>query len=318
MMQASFEGKSVWKAGALSFLSSAATYGIGEAFKGTAMTFGNELLRAGAHGLSSAVFTAIDGGNFVSGFASGALASCIGSYAQCVNMNSGLMIASTTAMGGAVAWATGGDFLQGAMQGMTIGLFNHAMHDGNGGIRYYHDQNGNIHGDISEVVVVPSRHVSNNALGFAVGANTVLDCIGSSLKQHGGNSTWGSNRSFYWHAAGQRAFYGNQYVRTIRLTQIGKGITKVTGPVGTALSGYEIYSGYKLDGEQVGYNTVRATADVAGGWAGAWAGLKVGGFIGGSIGAVPGAIIGGIIGGVCGSFGGSYLGTLSVDKAYGQ
>ncbi|WP_036888948.1 hypothetical protein, partial [Hoylesella enoeca] len=75
MMQASFEGKSIWKAGALSLLSSAATYGIGEAFKGTAMTFGNELLRAGAHGLSSAVFTAIDGGNFVSGFASGALAS---------------------------------------------------------------------------------------------------------------------------------------------------------------------------------------------------------------------------------------------------
>ena len=129
MMQASFEGKSVWKAGALSLLSSAATYGIGEAFKGTAMTFGNELLRAGAHGLSSAVFTAIDGGNFVSGFASGALASCIGSYAQCVNMNSGLMIASTTAMGGAVAWATGGDFLQGAIQGLSIGLLNHQAHE---------------------------------------------------------------------------------------------------------------------------------------------------------------------------------------------
>ena len=129
MMQASFEGKSVWKAGALSLLSSAATYGIGEAFKGTAMTFGNELLRAGAHGLSSAVFTAIDGGNFVSGFASGALSSGIGSYAQCVNMNSGLMIASTTAMGGAVAWATGGDFLQGAIQGLSIGLLNHQAHE---------------------------------------------------------------------------------------------------------------------------------------------------------------------------------------------
>lgn len=41
------------------------------------------------------------------------------------------MVASTTAMGGIVAWATGGDFLQGAMQGMTIGLFNHAMHNEN-------------------------------------------------------------------------------------------------------------------------------------------------------------------------------------------
>ncbi|MGF0099307.1 hypothetical protein ACQRD6_13430, partial [Prevotella sp. SGI.027] len=53
----------------------------------------------------------------------------IGSFAQSVNMNPALMIASTTVMGGLAAWATGGDFLQGAMQGMTIGLFNHAAHD---------------------------------------------------------------------------------------------------------------------------------------------------------------------------------------------
>ena len=32
-------------------------------------------------------------------------------------------------MGGAVAWATGGDFLQGAMQGMTIALLNHQAHE---------------------------------------------------------------------------------------------------------------------------------------------------------------------------------------------
>ncbi|MGP1481135.1 MAG: RHS repeat-associated core domain-containing protein [Hoylesella enoeca] len=325
MMQASFEGKSVWKAGALSLLSSAATYGIGEAFKGTAMTFGNELLRAGAHGLSSAVFTAIDGGNFVSGFASGALSSGIGSYAQCVNMNSGLMIASTTAMGGAVAWATGGDFLQGAMQGMTIGLFNHAMHDGDGEIRYYHDKNGNIRGEISEVVVIPSRHVGNDVLGVAVGMNTILDGIGTSMKKSSGNSSWGSNRKIYWHATAQRGFYGNQYVKTIRLNTVGKSITKVTSPIGILLNvsqvvvgAYDDYQYYRNYGYTDGYNTVRATAEVAGSWTGAWAGLRIGGLIGGSVGAVPGAIIGGIIGGVGGAFGGSYLGTLSVDKAYGR
>ena len=131
MMQAAFEGKSVWKAGALSLLSSAASYGIGELFKGATATFVNELLRAGSHGLASGVVSALDGGNFASAFVSGAAASGIGSYAQRVNMNSGLMVASTTAMGGIVAWATGGDFLQGAMQGMTIGLFNHAMHNEN-------------------------------------------------------------------------------------------------------------------------------------------------------------------------------------------
>lgn len=93
------------------------------------------------------------------------------------------MVASTTVMGGAVAWATGSDFLQGAMQGMKIGLFNHAMHDGDGDIKYYHDKNGNIRGEISEVVVVSSRHTSYNLLGVAVGMNTILDGIGTSLKK---------------------------------------------------------------------------------------------------------------------------------------
>ena len=129
MMMASFNGENVWKAGALSLLSSAASFGIGAAF-GNVGSFGNELLRAGVHGVSSGVFTALDGGNFGSGFLSGALASGIGSYAQGVNMGTGWMLASTSGMGGLAAWATGGDFLQGAMQGMTIGLFNHSMHDG--------------------------------------------------------------------------------------------------------------------------------------------------------------------------------------------
>ena len=131
MMQAAFEGKNVWKAGALSLLSSAASYGIGEAFKNVASTFGNELLRAGAHGLASGVVSALDGGNFVSSFVSGAAASGMGSYAQSVDMNTGLMVASTTAMGGVVAWMVGGDFLQGAMEGMNIGMLNDAAHDSN-------------------------------------------------------------------------------------------------------------------------------------------------------------------------------------------
>ena len=53
MMQASFEGKSVWKTGVLSLLSPAASYGIGEIFKGAAATFGKELLRAGSPRLGS-------------------------------------------------------------------------------------------------------------------------------------------------------------------------------------------------------------------------------------------------------------------------
>ena len=130
VMNAAMSDKPIWKGALLGAASAAATYGIGSIFNGVG-TFGHELLRAGAHGLSSGVFNALNGDNFWNGLISGAASSGIGSYAQSINLNSGLMVASTTAMGGIVAWATGGDFLQGAMQGMTIGLFNHAMHDEN-------------------------------------------------------------------------------------------------------------------------------------------------------------------------------------------
>ena len=127
-MNAAISDKPIWRGALLGGLSAAATYGIGSIFNGV-RTFGHELLRAGAHGLSSGVFNALNGDNFWNRLISGAVSSGIGSYAQSINLNSGLMVASTTAMGGIVAWATGGDFLQGAMQGMMIGVFNHAMHD---------------------------------------------------------------------------------------------------------------------------------------------------------------------------------------------
>ena len=130
MMQAAATGRNVWKAGAFSLLSSAASWGIGGLFSNATATFGNELLRAGAHGLASGVLSALDGGNFASSFIAGAAASGIGSYAKGIKLDNSIMIASTTAMGSVVAWATGGDFLQGAMQGLMIGALNHAQHDG--------------------------------------------------------------------------------------------------------------------------------------------------------------------------------------------
>ena len=82
-----------------------------------------------------------------------------------------------------------------------------------------------------------------------------------------------------------------------------------------------LVEGFQLDGGQiktVGYNTARATADVAGGLAGAAAGLKVGGFIGGCIGSIPGSIVGGAVGGIVGTVGGRRLGTGFVDMIYGR
>ena len=132
MLNAAYSGQSIWKAGAMSLLSSAASsavsFGIGAAFGGTG-SMGHELLRAGAHGLAEGVLSMVKGEKFGSSFLSGATASGIGSYAQTVKMDLGLMIMSTTAMGSVTAWATGGDFIEGAIRGMIIGVLNHREHD---------------------------------------------------------------------------------------------------------------------------------------------------------------------------------------------
>ena len=128
---AAFNGESIWKAAGISILSSAASYGIGSIFGATG-NFGHELLRAGAHGLASGVTSALSGENFGRGFVSGAVSSGIGSFASGVDMNDGLMLASCAAAGGLTEWALGGDFLQGAMNGLTIGAMNHLQHEPQG------------------------------------------------------------------------------------------------------------------------------------------------------------------------------------------
>lgn len=137
-MNAVMSDKPIWRGALIGGISAAATYGIGSVF-GPAGSFGREMLRAGAHGLSSGVLNVLNGDNFWNGLISGAASSGMGSFAQSSNWNSYLLMASTTAAGGAIAWATGGDFLQGALNGLQIGAFNFAEHDGydgNGGPGY--------------------------------------------------------------------------------------------------------------------------------------------------------------------------------------
>ena len=306
-MNAAMSDKPIWKGALLGAASTAATYGIGSIFNGVG-TVGHELLRAGAHGLSSGVFNALNGDNFWNGLISGAASSGIGSYAQSVNLNTGLMVASTTTMGGIVAWATGDDFLQGAMQGMQIGILNHSLHDGDeGSIPLKVSVTTNEAGMYEVTVIGARKGGKENILAIAAEINTITDCFGTSLKKNSGNTTLGSNGKLYYHVAGQRGFYGNQYVSTVRLVHVGKVITKATGSVGKVLDGISIYDGYKQDRNQIGYNTVRAVADVAGGWAGAVAGLKIGTSIGslfGGVGAIPGAVIGSTVFGIIGAYGG--------------
>ena len=320
MIGAAYSGKSVWKAGAFSLLSSAARYGVGAVF-GQTGSFGNELLRAGAHGLADATLSALSGGDFFSSFVSSASSSGIGSYAQAARMGTGLMGASSSAMGGMVAWVTGGDFLQGALKGLQIGLLNHAMHDGGFGIRYYHDKNGNQCGDISEVVVTPDK---SWVVPVAETTNTILDNIGSSLKKHGGNSTWGSNGHFYWHGSGKQGFYGNQYVTATKLSVIGVKIAKYTGPTGKTLDFIQltngIYSDYEAYGQYGytnGYNSIMATARIVGGSVGSIKLMGVAASAGSTFGPA-GTVIGGIVGGIIGAWGGSKLCEIGVNMLYSR
>ena len=154
MMQAAYNDQNIFKAGGISLLSSAASYGIGQAF-GAVGSFWNEATRAGAHGLASGLTTSLYGGNFFSGFVSGAMSSGIGSFGQKVDMPSVAMIGCSTVMGGFTSWATGEDFWQGAMNGLTIGMLNHGQHD----ITYTKDESGNILGYIPEVEVIGHRHL---------------------------------------------------------------------------------------------------------------------------------------------------------------
>ena len=125
-------GDNGWAAVGKGILSGAMSLGIGSLFSGPLQgisgTFGGELLRAGAHGLASGVTSALSGENFGKGFASGFASSAMGSFGSYVDMNDGLMLASGAAMGGLTEWALGGDFLQGALNGMIVVGMNHMQH----------------------------------------------------------------------------------------------------------------------------------------------------------------------------------------------
>ena len=326
MMQAAFNGDNIWKAGALSLLSSAASYGIGSAFGGVG-SLGKELLRAGAHGISGGLFSMLSGGNFGSGLASGAISSGLGSYAQGMRMNPGLMIFSSAAMGGVAAWVSGGNFLQGALQGMKIGFFNHAAHTG----EIYRDEQGQYRCDLPELECIANAPSNIGALEVASWINTVIDSGAKSCEKYGQNSTVGNNFKFYFRADNQRPFYGNQYVKTINLQSFGSKVGKVTGFIGWSMSGYEAYNAYQIDTSYYDnnnyYNTVRVGADAVGGAIGGWAGFCAWGWIGvqlglgagvpvAGVGAIPCSIIGGLVFGTIGAIGGSELGTSIVDMVY--
>lgn len=332
MMGAAQAGTNIWRAGAIGALSSFATFGIGSAFKEVA-SVGHELLRAGAHGINGGVTTMLNGGNFGSGLVAGVVSSATGSFAQYQTGNKGLMVLCSAAAGGIASWATGGDFVAGALQGLQTALLNHAMHEKGAKIEYT-VKDGEIYAMMPEFICTPDPPSTLTLTGDALGVfglgNTALNSLGKSLKYNAGNSTYGSNGKFYFHNKTERGFYGNQHVQTTRLTDVGAKITKGTGYIGAAINVKEFGTSFYSDiqtlhehGQTNWYNTAHAAGEIAGGWAGGqaglWAGAKVGTAIGGWFGpggAVVGAIIGGAIGGFCGAYFGESVAGQAVNYAY--
>lgn len=118
-------GMSLWRGALAGGLSSLASYGVGSLFGHGLGTFGHELLRAGAHGLTSGTLNWINGDNFFTGAASGTAASLFGSSAQSLHLGARGVLAATSIGGGLGALATGGKFMNGLGIGMTVGTFNH-------------------------------------------------------------------------------------------------------------------------------------------------------------------------------------------------
>lgn len=314
-MHAGMSGKSIWKGALFGAAGGAATYGIGAAF-GAVGGLGHELLRAGAHGLSTGLFNGLSGENFFSGVVSGAGGSLMGTFAQSVHLPSWALMSSTAAMGGAVSLASGGNFYQGLLNGLQIGAFNFAEHD----ITYRHDSQGHIVGSIRDVVIYPSEAAKQyiETAGVYETAATGASLL-QGLNKYRSKCRIGTNGKYYFPRANNRQFYGNQYVKTELLKKI-KYVNHFSR-IFTSLEDYNEFNAALIaDGNKIGRNCEKYMAEIIGREIGSRVGYEVGYFIGGYVGSgfasVPLSICGGIAVEYLGGGFGSLMGGLIYDALY--
>jgi RHS repeat-associated protein len=142
------------KTAAISIASSAISFGIGSAFGGVGSLV-KEVVRAGFHGMASGLMSKLDGGDFTTSFLSGAVSSLVSSgvqkigdigkginYTSTETLTTGtitksfaqnnptlmkvITIASGGLSGGFSSAVAGGNFWQGAKQGLIVAGLNHA------------------------------------------------------------------------------------------------------------------------------------------------------------------------------------------------
>lgn len=302
MMIASMNGQNMWKAAARSALVSFATYGIGQAF-GNMGSIAHEALRAGAHGVVGGIANVLGGGSFGSGFLSSSLGSGVGSYMSSLHLGILGSYTSSAVVGGISTWASGGDILSGALQGLAIGFYNHGVHD---------ELTKEV--TLQEVSVVGSAKLYEytKAIGiFATSENalTILKGFNDYMRK----VRIGTNGKMYLpKKKGQ--FRGNQYVKTkplkgIPRLKILKNIYQIGGDYA------EINAALIKDEGQWGENCERCMMRISGRFIGSSAlgnlGYGFGGYIGNGVLSVPlsigGEILGNYIGGICGEQIGDWL-----------
>ena len=109
--------------------SAGAFYGVGSAFSGQAGSLGasNSVGAFAGHGLVGGLRESAQGGNFWSGFASGALTKITSAYGPVFD-DTTANVARAAIVGGAVASVSGGNFANGAATGAFSYLFNDLFH----------------------------------------------------------------------------------------------------------------------------------------------------------------------------------------------
>lgn len=314
-MHAGMSGKSIWKGALFGAAGGAATYGIGAAF-GAVGGLGHELLRAGAHGLSTGLFNGLSGENFFSGVVSGAGGSLMGTFAQSVHLPSWALMSSTAAMGGAVSLASGGNFYQGLLNGLQIGAFNFAEHD----ITYRHDSQGHIIGSIHDVVIYPSEAAKQyiETAGVYETAATGASLL-QGLNEYRSKCRIGTNGKYYFPRANNRQFYGNQYVKTELLKKI-KYVNHFSRIFTSLEDSNELSAAFIADGNQIGRNCEKYVAEMVGREIGSYGGKFLGRLVGAPAGlgiaSVPVSIGVGMVGTYLGGEFGSLMGGCLFDMFY--
>lgn len=312
-LQAHASGGNPWKAAGLSLLSSAATFGVGQVF-GSTGTIWNEAARAGAHGLTTGLISSLGGGSFRSGLLSGMTSSAIGSYAQSVNMPTETMIASSALLGGLSSIVFGGDFYDGVLNGLQIGTLNHAMHDSDV-IKYSHDAQGNIVGNVSEVEII--GYYAKRQKNILQGSSYLL----TSSSEMERNIRRGTNGKLYYRnyktgkiCYGGRTSFGSFKTYPVKgipnASSLGVGID-VLLQVPEVMCAYNTYGPNSREFNRALYV---ASGSIAGGQIGSRVCGRVGYYFGGfAAGLVSDGVligIGSVAGGIAGNIGGSYLGSM--------